>query len=82
MDATAMDVLMEYVGWRSSTVASRFVEVAESAAASRRTKRSRATAFIRGRRLVTAVEGVLWNGTHLSQGTASGRTPKRDRLEV
>ena len=40
-----MDVLMEYVGWKSATVARRYVGVTASAAAAG-TKRSRETAFI------------------------------------
>ena len=46
MDGTAMDVLMEYVGWKSPVVASRYVGVTASAASSKGTKRSRDTAFI------------------------------------
>ena len=46
MDGTAMDVLMEYVGWKSAAVAGRYVGVTASAAGSRGAKRSRDTAFI------------------------------------
>ena len=45
MDGTAMDVLMEYVGWKSAAVARRYVGVTASAAAAG-VKRSRETAFI------------------------------------
>lgn len=37
---TAMGVLMEYVGWMSSAMASRYIRVTASAAASRRITRS------------------------------------------
>ena len=46
VDGTAMDALMEYVGWKSAAVASRYVGVTASAAESRGAKRSRDTAFI------------------------------------
>ena len=46
MDGTAIDVLMEYVGWTSAEVAGRYVGVTASAARSRGAKRSRDTAFI------------------------------------
>ena len=46
MDGTAMDVLMEYVGWKSPTVARRYVRVTASAAAAG-VKRSRETALIK-----------------------------------
>ena len=46
MDGTAIDVLMEYVGWKSAAVAGRYVGVTASAAGSRGAKRSRDTAFI------------------------------------
>ena len=45
IDGTAMDVLMEHVGWKSKTVARRHVGVTASAAAAG-VKRSRETAFI------------------------------------
>ena len=45
MDGTAIDVLMEYVGWKSAAVARRYVGVTASAAAAG-VKRSRETAFI------------------------------------
>ena len=45
MDGTAMDVLMEYVGWKSASVARRYV-VATASAAAVGAKRSRETAFI------------------------------------
>ena len=45
MDGTAMEVLMEYVGWKSAAVARRYVGVTASAAAAG-VKRSRETAFI------------------------------------
>ncbi|CAN0557611.1 unnamed protein product [Laminaria digitata] len=45
MDGTAMDVLMEYVGWKSATTARRYVGVTASAAVAG-AKRSRETAFI------------------------------------
>ena len=45
MDGTAIDVLMENVGWRSSAAASRYGGVTASASASNGTKRSRDTAF-------------------------------------
>ena len=45
MDGTAMDVLMEYVGWKSATVARRYVGVTAPAEAAGM-KRSRETAFI------------------------------------
>ena len=45
MDGTATDVLMGCVGWKSATVARRYVGVAASAAAAGVT-RSRETAFI------------------------------------
>ena len=45
MDGTAMDVLMEYVGWKSASIARRYVGVTASAAASG-AKRFRETAFI------------------------------------
>ena len=44
MDGTAMDVLMEYVGWMSPAVAGRYVGVAASVAPSSGAKRSRDTA--------------------------------------
>ena len=44
-DGTAMDVLMEYVGWKSATVARRYVGVTAPAEAAGM-KRSRETAFI------------------------------------
>ena len=34
MDGTTMDVLMEYVGWKSAAVAARYVGVMASAAGS------------------------------------------------
>ena len=46
MDGTAMDVLLEYVGWRSVAVASRYVGMTASASAPNGTERSRDTAFI------------------------------------
>ena len=46
MDGTTIDVLRKHIGWKSSAMASRFVEVTASAAASRGTKRPRDTAFI------------------------------------
>ena len=46
MHGTAMDVLMEYVGWKSPTVARRYVRVTASAAAAG-VKRSRETALIK-----------------------------------
>ena len=45
MDGTAMEVLMEYVGWKSAAVARRYVGVTASAAAAG-VKRYRETAFI------------------------------------
>ena len=45
MDGAAMDVLMEYVEWKSATVARRYVGVTASAAAAG-VKCSRQTAFI------------------------------------
>ena len=45
IDGTAMDFLMEYVGWKSAAVARRYVGVTASAAAAG-VKRSRETAFI------------------------------------
>ena len=45
MEGTAMDVHMEYVGWKSGTVARRYVGVTASAPAAG-VKRSRVTAFI------------------------------------
>lgn len=45
MHGTAMDALMEYVGWKSVAVARRNVGITMSAAATG-VKRSRATAFI------------------------------------
>ena len=45
MDGTAIDVIMEYVGWKSAAVARRYVGVTASAAAAG-VKRSRETAFI------------------------------------
>ena len=45
MDGTAIDVLMEYVGWKSAAVARRYVGETASAAAAG-VKRSRETAFI------------------------------------
>ena len=45
MDGTAMEVLMEYVGWKSAAVARRYVGVTASAVAAG-VKRSRETAFI------------------------------------
>ena len=39
MDGTAMDVLMEYVGWKSAAVASRYVGVTASAAMPKGAKR-------------------------------------------
>ena len=44
MDGTAMNVLTEYVGWKSATVARRYVGVTASAAAAGM-KRSREMAF-------------------------------------
>ena len=41
-----MDVLTEYVGWRSAAVAGRHEGVTASAAMSRGAKRSRCTAFV------------------------------------
>ena len=46
MDGTAMDVLLEYVGWKSAAVAGSYVGVTASAAGSRGAKRSRDSAFI------------------------------------
>ena len=43
MDGTAMDVLVEYVGWKSAAVTGRHVGVTASAAESRGAKRSRDT---------------------------------------
>ena len=43
MDGTAMDVLVEYVGWKSAAVAGRYVMATASAAGSRGAKRSRDT---------------------------------------
>ena len=45
MDGTAMDILKEYVGWKSAAVARRYVGVTASAVAAG-VKRSRETAFI------------------------------------
>ena len=45
MDGTVMDVLMEYVGWKSASVARRYVGGTASAAAAG-AKRSRETTFI------------------------------------
>ena len=45
MDGAVMDVLMEYVGWKSGTVARRYVGVTASAATAGM-KRSREKAFI------------------------------------
>ena len=45
MDGTAMGALMEYMGWKSATVARRYVGVTTSAAVAGM-KRSRETAFI------------------------------------
>ena len=45
MDGTAVDVVVEYVGWKSAAVARRYVGVTASAAAAG-VKRSRETAFI------------------------------------
>ena len=45
MDGTAMSVVMEYMGWKSATVARRYVGVTASAAAAV-VKCSRETAFI------------------------------------
>ena len=44
-DGTAMDVLMEHVGWKSASVARRYVGVTASAAGAG-AKRSHETAFI------------------------------------
>ena len=41
-----MDVLLEYVGWKSAAVAGSYVGVTASAAGSRGAKRSRDSAFI------------------------------------
>ena len=41
-----MGILVEYVGWRSLAVASRYIRVSASAAASREVKRSRDMGFI------------------------------------
>ena len=46
MDGTAMDVLMEYVAWKSAAVAGRYVRVTASAARSNGAKRSRDAAFM------------------------------------
>ena len=46
MDGTAMDVLMEYVGWKFACVASRYAEATASATAAGMKKRSRETAFV------------------------------------
>lgn len=45
MDGTAMNVLMEYAGWKSATIARKYVGVTSSAAAAG-VKRSRETASI------------------------------------
>ena len=45
MDGTAMNVLMEYVGWTSATVARRYLGLTASAAAAG-VKRSRETVFL------------------------------------
>ena len=46
MDGTAMDVLLAYVGGRSSAVTRRFVRATALAVASRGTERSHDNAFI------------------------------------
>ena len=77
-----MDVLMEYVGWRSAAVAVRYVAVTASTAMPRATKHSRDTAFIDADAspLLCAVGGVcLWNRTQLSLGTTDG-SRTRERL--
>ncbi|CAM9728164.1 unnamed protein product [Pylaiella littoralis] len=46
MDGTAMDVLMEYVGWKSTPVARRYAGQTASAVGQGANKRSRDTAFL------------------------------------
>ena len=46
MGGTAVDILMEYVGWGSAAVAGRYVEVTASAVVSRGAKCSSDTALV------------------------------------
>lgn len=74
MDGTDMDVLMEYIEWRPSVVASRYVRVTTSAAESRGTKQSHGTAFIDA---PEHCRSGLQNHTRRSHGTTNGSiTPK------
>ena len=58
LDGTAIDVLMEYVGWKSATVARRYVGVTASAAAAGM-KCSRETAFMEADTLPLSERFVL-----------------------
>ena len=61
MNGTAMEVLMEYVGWNSSTVSRRYVELTASTAAAGM-KRSRENGVHRGGRPTTV--RAVWAFTY------------------
>lgn len=57
MDGTALDVLVEYIGWKSTSVARRYVGQTASAVRPGANKRSRDTAFLEAGRAAN-VRGV------------------------
>lgn len=81
MDATAMDVLMERIGWGSSTVASRLVGVTASEAASRGTRRSLDTLIIETDTLPLSV-GFVESYASFAWDNQRKQSPEGARLDV